>query len=443
MEKGMHVETRDSFKSQFGMIMSMAGLAIGLGNCWRFPYLCGKWGGGAFVFAYLLCALLVVFPCAIVEVGIGKGFHKGLIDVYGDSYHNKTLGYILGGFSSFCQWGQNFYYLAIVAALVYMIKATLTAEWNIVQPDLIYDTFTKNTTLYIALYLIVLALLIYTGIKGVSKGIEKISNIMVPMLFALFVITFILLCVFTPNIADGLNYYLNPDFNKLANPSLWTAALGQALFSIGVGPGALLIYGSHIKDDGEVPVAIATTCCMDTLAGLLAGLAIIPACVAMGIDPESGSGLIFIVLPTVFSKIPFGQFIGCLMFIGIICAAYTSACSNQETAITTWSDGLNIDRKKVVFIMGIINLIFGIACMLNAGQMSFWQTLTGDYTFLPFAAIGSITYAYVYGVSKIRTKFINPSTEFKMPDWFDKYIRLLAVPVLVIVMLYSFVQLFI
>lgn len=434
---------RDTFHSQFGLIMSMAGLCIGLGNVWRFPYLCAYWGGGAFVFAYLIGVVLIVTPLAIVEVGIGKQIHKGLIDVYSDTYHNRTVGKVVGTTMSFLQWGQNFYYFAIVAAIIYYIYAGFTSLWNREAPEMIYTNFTEgNKPLYIALFLIVLVVVFMTGLRGVNKGIEKVSKVMVPLMIVLFILTFILTVINVPNIAVGLNYYLNPDFSKLKDPALWAAAIAQALFSIGVGPGALLIYGSHIKDDGEIPLTIVTTCALDTCAGLLSGLTIIPACVAMGIDPQSGSSLIFLVFPKVFQQIPGGNIIAGLMFIGMACAAYTSACSNQETAITTWSDGYGISRKQTIAIMAVINVVFGIWAILSPSAMNFWQTITGDFTFLPSAVIGGITYVYVFGVKKIREKSINPYTSHKLGRWFDRWVQIVAVPVMIFFMVKTFIGLF-
>lgn len=442
MSKETTVQSRDTFKSQFGLVMSMAGLAIGLGNCWRFPYLCGQWGGGTFVFAYLVGCVLIVVPLAIVEVAIGKGLSKGSIDVYSEAYHSPIVGKILGSVTAFCQWAQNFYYLAIVGAVVYFVYAGATSMWNTTPPTEIYSGFQGNIGLYIVLYLLILALLVYTGLRGVNKGIEAVSKVMVPAMIGLFILTFVLTCIFTPNIVDGLNYYLNPDFSKLGNLQLWAAAIAQALFSIGVGPGALLVYGSHIPRDGEVPLTIATTCAMDTMAGLLAGLTIIPACVANGIDPESGSNLIFLVLPQVFKNIPGGNIIAVFLFLGILCAAYTSACSNQECAITTFSDGYKLSRGKTVAIMAAANLIFGMTCIFSDNMMNFWQTVTGDYTFLPSAALGGITFVYIFGVKNIREKFINPYTDFKLGRWFDRWVQIVAVPVMVFFMAKTFIGLF-
>ena len=435
-------ESRDVFKNRFGMILSMAGLAIGLGNCWRFPYLCAKWGGGSFVFAYLVGVIGLVVPLAIVETAMGKGTRKGLIDTYAMVYKNKPAGYVLGSVSAFGNWAQNFYYVSIMSAIVYFAVGCATSIWNRMPANQIYDSLRDNKVLGIILYIVLLGILLYAGAKGVSKGIERISNIMVPGLFILFILTFIITVATTPGIVDGLNYYLNPDFSKLANPGLWVAAVGQALFSIGVGPGALLVYGSHIKEHGEITISVLTICAMDTCAGLLAGLCIIPSCIAFGIDPQSGSTLIFKVLPVVFQQMPAGRIVGPLLFVGMFFAAFTSACSNQETALTTYSDAARQPRTKVVMIMGIVNLALGIPCLFSTGWESAWQLITSDFFYMPVTVLGGVTYAWVFGVKKIRETQINPDSDIKLGGWFDTWVKFIAVPIMIFLAAYTFIQAF-
>lgn len=434
---------RDTFRSQFGVIMSFAGMAIGLGNCWRFPYLCGKWGGGAFVFAYIIGLVLIVVPLAILEAAVGKQMQAGLIDTYSRAYKNKTVGKVVGGVSTFCNWSQNIFYLSTVAALCYFAYACGTSMWNRgIYGAEMNEHFRSSTVLYVAMFLIVLFFTLWTGLRGVARGIETLSTYAIPAMMLLFIITFAILAATTPNIVEGLNYYLNPDFSKLKDPGLWAAAIAQALFSIGVGPGILLVYGSHMKKNGEIPLTMLTICTLDTLAALLVGLTVIPACVAYGADPQSGSKLVFVILPQIFEKIPCGNIIAPLLFIGMICAAFTSAVGNQETVLTTYGDGFKWGRKKVVFIFGMINLVFGLIAMFNNSFMTFWETVAGDYTFLPSAAIGGFTFAYIIGVKATRDEAINPTTKYKIGGWFDKWVKFVSVPVMILFMAYTFVGLF-
>lgn len=432
---------RDSFKSRFGMIMSIAGMSIGLGNCWKFPYLCGKWGGGAFVFVYLIGCILVIVPLAIVEVSMGKRTQAGLVQTYGDSFRCKPVGYVLGSVSSFGMYAVNFYYVVILGAIVYFIGMFATRAWNRTDVSTMYDSYTGSVA-SVVIYVIIMVIMVYTALKGINKGIEKVSKIMVPSLFILFFITFIILCCTTPNMVDGLNYYLNPDFSQLGNINLWIAAIGQALFSVGVGPGCLLIYGSHLKEDAEITKSVLTICVLDTCVGLLSGLCIIPACIAYGVDPESGSTLIFRVLPVIFEEMPLGAVIGVLLFIGMFFAAFTSAIANQEVALTTFVDAYHLPRPAVAVALGIINLCIGLPCLFSEGWYNLWVNVTGDYLYMPAAAIGGIAYVYCYGVRKLRENNANPYSDIKLGRWFDRWVQIIALPIMIFLTAWNFIALF-
>ncbi|MGI6211893.1 MAG: sodium-dependent transporter [Anaerovoracaceae bacterium] len=436
------VEQRDNFNSQFGTMMSMAGLAIGLGNCWRFPYLCAQWGGGPFLFVYMLVVIFIVIPFLIVEIGMGKGHGKGVADCYEASWHNRPFSMIFGNFFAAENWAQNFFVVGIGATIAYLFYSAVTTRWDTVPADKIYGEFKSMPVLQIILFLCIVALIGFVAFKGVSKGIEKVSSIAIPMMLIIFIVVFILVCATTPNITKGLNYYLNPDFSKMKNPQLWSDAIVQALFSTGAGPGPVLVYGSHIGKHRESTMLGISLGLMDTCAGILAGLAIIPACVAMGIDPQSGSNLIFLVLPTICSRIPLGALIGVLMFFGIFCAAVTTMISNQECAITTFSDSLKCMRKKVIPFVIICTICFGTLDILNVKADAFFQYMAGDLTFLPGAMMGSITYVYAFGVKKIRTQFLNPYAKVKLGRWFDRWVQFIVVPVFIFFCARSFIMLF-
>lgn len=437
------LESRDNFSSQFGTMMSMAGLAIGLGNCWRFPYLCAQWGGGPFLFAYLLVVILLVIPFLIVEIGMGKGHGKGVADCYEASWHNRPFSMVFGNFFAAENWVQNFFVVGLGSTLLYMLYSAVTTKWDDMPADQIYSEFKGNTVLCIVLFLIVILMISIVAFRGVSKGIEKISSIVIPLMLVIFVLVFVLVCITTPNIATGLNYYLNPDFGKLKSPQLWSDALVQALFSTGAGPGPVLVYGSHIARHRESTMMGISLGLMDTMAGVLAGLAIIPACVSMGIDPQSGSNLIFLVFPTVCSKIPFGAVIGVLLFFGIFCAGVTSMISNQECAITTFSDSLKKARTKVIPFVIAATVIFGLLDILNVKADAFFQYMAGDLTFLPGAMMGSITYVYAFGVKRVRTEFLNPTAKLKLGRWFDRWVQFVVVPIFIFFCARSFLMLFI
>ncbi|MGL6200800.1 MAG: sodium-dependent transporter [Lachnospiraceae bacterium] len=430
--KSAGVEKRENWGSQFGLVMAMAGMSVGLGNCWRFPYLVGEYGGGTFVLAYLACVILIVFPLCIVEVGFGKRIGKGLIDCYAEVYRNRKAGIAVGGASAFLYFAMNFFYIFIIANCVRFMWGSLTSVWNTVQSDQIYESYLDNTTVSVVFTVAMILLISFIVYKGITGGIEKVSKIMVPLIFVFFAITILLTALNVDGISAGYNYFFNPDLSRLKELDLWIAAMGQALFSIGVGPGCMLIYGSHIEKKGDVTLTVATICALCTCVGILAGTTIIPACIALGLEPASGDKLIFVVLPAIFAKIPMGNIIGVLVFGAIFFAGITSAIAQLEVAITTFSDGFKITRAKVVVICTVITLIFAVPAIYSQSMMAFWTELAGNYSFILTAAIGAVSFNWIYKVTKIREEAINPTSLIKLGNWFDPYVKYICVPILLI-----------
>ena len=208
----------------------------------------------------------------------------------------------------------------------------------------------------------------------------------------------------------------------------------QALFSIGVGPGCVLIYGSHIAKRDDVTVSLTSVCLLDTSIATIAGMAMIPACIAMGLNPEAGSGLIFIILPTLFSQLPLGSVIGFLVFAAIFFAAITSAIAQLEIPVATFMHGFGWTRAKATAIIGIITLICAIISAISTGFLDFWSNFSGNYGFIVTAGIGSIVYGWVYGVDKIRTNTLNAVGDVPLGKWYTNWVKYIAIPILIIIM---------
>ena len=436
MDKAL--QPRETYKSQLGTVMSIAGLSIGLGNVWRFPYLVGEYGGGTFVVAYLICILFVVAPLAIVEAGFGAGIKKGLMNGYEKVFKNKTLGTIFGGAGSLVYFSMNFFYLLIMASVLCFIFGSATSAWDSMPAEQMYSHYYDNKILMTIVLIAVILLVSFVVYRGVASGIEAVSKIMVPMIFVFFVITIVATLFLVPNIVEGYNYYLNPDFTQFKNPDLWTAAMGQALFSVGVGPGCLYVYGSRIKKKGDVTLTVITISAMVTVVGLLAGMTIIPACIALGLNPESGATLIFNVLPAIFSMLPGGTILGVLVFLAIFFAGITSAIAQLEVAVTTFSDRFNWTRGVTVIGATIITLAIAIPGVYIDSFLQFWSDFSGNYGFIVTAAIGAVCFVWIYGVKRIRNDYINPVSDIKLGSWFDPYVKFIAAPIMVIIMIFNF-----
>ncbi|MDD5922184.1 MAG: sodium-dependent transporter [Eubacteriales bacterium] len=425
---------REDWTSRFGAIMSMAGMAVGLGNVWRFPYLVGQYGGGAFVFAYLISLIVCVIPLCLVEASLGKGMQAGELDTWTKITHSSKVGKTIGSIFSLGYSTMNFYFMFVLAGSIYFMYTFATNKKATMAPEKIYQDMNDNhLTALVVITILVTLLTFFVLWKGIVSGIESISKVMMPAIVVIFAIIIIFCAILTPNIVDGYNFYLEPDWSVLKHLSVWKAAAGQAFFSIGVGPGCVLVYGSHIKRNEDVTMSMITVCMVDTTIALLAGFAIIPTCVALGIDPQSGSGLIFIVLPKALSQIPFGNVFGILAMLAIFFAGITSAIAQAEVAITSFSDGLKMNRNKVTFSLCLLTLVFAVICAVNTSQFDFWNNFSGNYVFIVSAGIGAIGFNYVYGTKKIRTEFMNPGSDIQIGGWFDKWVQFVACPIALII----------
>lgn len=433
----MSSHNNEKYASRFGAIMSMAGMAVGMGNVWRFPYMVGQYGGGAFVFAYLVAAVCIVAPLAIVEAGIGKGLGKGMVGTFTYGLKSSKLGKLFGIVFAGGYATMNFFYFLILAASVYFVYSSATSEWNTVQADLIYGQIMENQHLMAVIIAALVLVMIYVTARGVSSGIEAMSKYMMPLMVLFFIIAIVFAIVTVDDIAVGYNWYLKPDWAMLKNPALWVAAIGQACFSIGIGPGCILIYGSHLDRTDDVSQNILTVAVLDTCAGILAGLAIIPACIGMGLTPQSGSGLIFMVLPTLLSQIPGGAVVGILVFGAIFFAGFSSAIAQFEVIVSTFVSDFKWTRKKSAVTFGLMTLVGAVVAAYSTGWFDFWNNFAGNYVFIVTAGIGAIVYVYIINAEKVRTRYVNPSSDIRLGRWFAKYVKFVAAPVMILMMLNS------
>lgn len=427
----------ESFASRFGAIMSMAGMCIGMGSVWRFPYMVGQYGGGSFIIAYVISCLVIVLPLAIVECGIGKGYGKGMIGVFTDVFHSKAGGKVVGSIYSVGYFTMNFFYYAVLASSTYFIYSCAVGEWNTKAPQDIYPAFSDKKLLVAIISVVLVVATIWVIVKGVDAGIEKMSKIMIPMMFVFFiaVIIFGIFCI--DGIQEGYNWYLQPDWEMLAKPEVWLAAVSQGLFAVGVGPGCVLTYGSHLKKTSDVTLNMTTVCLLTCSVGVIVGMALIPACIAMGLDPASGSMLIYEVIPTLLSRIPAGRIVGVLLFVAIFFAGFSTAIAQTEVAVATFANDLKWGRRKAGYFFGAINIVTVVWAAYSTRFYDFWNDFSGNYVFIITAGVGAILFMYVIGAEKVRLKYLNPSSDIRVGKWFSTYAKWVAAPLMILVMLNS------
>jgi NSS family neurotransmitter:Na+ symporter len=361
---------RDSFSGRFAVIAAVAGSAIGLGNIWRFPYVTGENGGGAFLLIYLICIIAIGIPVMTSEFIIGRAAQRnpyGAFKALAPKRPWFLIGLmgvaaafmILAFYTTVAGWTLEYFYQAVAGNLAGKSNEELT---------LMFDIFQKGSFRPLLWFLIFMT---FTGaiiISGVRKGIEKYTKVMMPFLFILL----LLLCVRSltlPGAGEGLKFLFYPDISKLT-PKVILEALGQSFFSLSIGMGTLITYGSYIKKDENLASSAAMVTIADTAIAVIAGIAIFPAVFALGGSPASDTGLVFIVLPEIFQKIPLGNVFATLFFLLLSIAALTSTISVLEVIVAYLSEELNMSRKKATVAATLSVSVLGVITVLSLGTLS-------------------------------------------------------------------------
>jgi len=369
---------RGTWGSKIAFIFAATGSAIGLGNIWRFPMMVGKNGGAVFVLVYIVVVVLIGFAVMLAELVIGRHAQKnpvGAIKYIKPGTPWKFIGY-LGVITGVCILS----YYSVVAgwAAGYMIKTASGAFRGEVTSQLtnkIFTEFSSNPLEVLLLFLLIIGITTFIISKGVKKGIERWTKVLMPLLFIL--IIFLAIRALTlPGAAEGIAFYLKPDFSKL-NGTIILYALGQAFFSLSLGMGTMITYGSYIHKSDNLVSSAGWVSFSDTLIAILAGFIIFPTLFAIpGVEPSAGPGLVFKVLPLIFSKIQGGYIFGTLFFALLSVAALTSTISVLEVPVAYFIDERNWSRKKAAYLVGFLSFVIGIPSALASGASSIFTKMT-------------------------------------------------------------------
>ena len=361
---------RESFGSGFGILVAMAGSAVGLGNLWRFPYLVGTNGGAAFIIIYLAFVLLLALPIMYAEFVVGRRSQANVFGACkvlapGTKWCNIGFIYVLGSLaiiSFYCVvggWTINYFWKAVTfkfavadtAALGNMFNQTVTANYEPLG--------------FMLVFLVATALIVMAGVKD---GIERYTKVMMPVLF-LIVVLVAIRSVTLPGAGAGLEFLFKPDFSKVTANTLLDA-LGQAFFSLSIGCGTIMTYSSYVSKKENIVGLSVETAMADTLFAIIAGLAIMPAVFAFGISPAEGPGLVFVTLPYIFAQIPMGSFLAILFFFMLFIAAITSSISMLEVIVAYLNEEFKIGRKLAIILTFVVVAVLGTMCSLSQGVMA-------------------------------------------------------------------------
>jgi neurotransmitter:Na+ symporter, NSS family len=363
--------SRSQFGSKFGFIMAAAGSAVGLGNIWRFPYLTGENGGAAFVLVYIFCVVLVAVPMLINEIAIGRLTGKNPVGAVQSLGGNKIWVGLVGVLPLLVTFVVLSYYSTIAGWTVGYIFTSLFSIKTT------FSEFIANPAYVVPLGAAVILMTAFIVLAGVSGGIEKATKILMPLLFVLLILV-ILRSITLPGAGKGIEYYLVPDFSKI-NGRVILAALTQAFFSLGVGWGMMITYGSYLNKNQNIVTSSLWVSTMDTSIALLAGFMVFPAVFAFNQSPSEGPTLVFSVLANIFQQMPLGNIAGALFFLLLFFAAITSTISMLEAPSAYFMDQKKWSRKKAAWIVAIAAFLLGIPSALSTRAVESLSVINVDF----------------------------------------------------------------
>lgn len=452
---------REKFSSRLGFILISAGCAIGLGNVWRFPFITGQYGGAAFVLIYLLFLVILGLPIMVMEFSVGRASQKSaalsfdVLEPKGSKWHWYKWGAMAGNYLL-----MMFYTTIGGWMLIYFYKMA-TGQFAGMDAAAVENAFgglMNQPGLMIGAMVLVVVVCFCICLGGLQKGVERITKWMMLCLLGLMVVLAVN-SLLLPGGAEGLKFYLWPDFGKLVESGLWEAiyaAMGQAFFTLSLGIGAIAIFGSYIKKDRALTGEAVCVTALDTSVALIAGLIIFPACSAFGVQADSGPNLIFITLPNVFNAMAGGQFWGALFFLFMLFAAASTIIAVFENIISFAMDLTGCSRKKAVWINMIVIIVLSLPCVFGFNLLSGFQPLGAGKTVLDLEdflvsnnllPLGSLVYLlfcttrYGWGWKNFRAE-ANAGKGLKFPQWVRPYVTYVLPLIVLVIFVFGYITMF-
>ena len=372
------MENREKFSSRLGFILISAGCAIGLGNVWRFPYITGKYGGGAFVLLYLFFLVIMGLPIVVMELSVGRGSQKSSAMSFNALEPAGSKWHVFRYFSMAGNYLLMMFYTTIGGwMLAYFVKMT-KGDFEGAGTEQVKEVFTsltsnRNAMLFWMVLISVAALLICS--LGLQKGVELITKVMMSSLLVIMIVL-VIRALTLPDAMSGLKFYLLPDFGKMAESGIKEAvfaAMGQAFFTLSVGVGSIAIFGSYIGKERSLAGEAVSITALDTFVAVVAGLIIFPACFAFDVNPGEGPGLVFVTLPNVFREMTGGRIWGSLFFLFMTFAALSTIVAVFQNIIQFARDLWGWPLRKSVLVNGVLLIVLSVPCVLG---MTDWSSVT-------------------------------------------------------------------
>lgn len=448
------MEKREKLSSRLGFILLSAGCAIGIGNVWKFPYITGLYGGGAFVLVYLFFLIIMGVPMMTMEFAIGRASRKSpllackVLEKPGQKWHLQGFMAMAGNYL------LMMFYTTVTGWMLHYFYLTATGAFSGADVSLVTEKFPEMLS-QPAIMVLWMVIVVVAGFSicsfGVQKGVEKITKIMMIALLALIVILAVNSMTLKGGV-EGLKFYLLPDFKRMADIGIGTtivAAMNQAFFTLSLGIGAIAIFGSYIGKEHTLFGESMRVAVLDTFVALFSGLIIFPACYSFGVNADSGPNLIFITLPNIFNHMTGGRLWGSLFFIFMAFAAFSTVIAVFENIISCSMDLTGCSRKKASFINIFLMILLSLPCALGFNLLSGVQPFGDGSTIMDLEdflvsnialPIGSLIYL-LFCVSRYGwgwKNFIeeaNTGKGFKMPEWLRFYMAYILPLIILLIFL--------
>ena len=456
---------REKLGSRLGFILLSAGCAIGMGNVWKFPYITGQYGGGAFVLIYLIFLAILGIPVLTMEFSLGRASQKSPVKMYQELEPKGSKWHIHSYFAMAGNYILMMFYTSVSGWMLQYIFYMASGRFEGMNADQIYDEFNimlSNPWILMAFVAVVIIIGFGVCALGVQKGIEKVSKWMMLALLAIMVVLAVR-SLFLPGGGEGLKFYLVPDFGKMFEGgfkgffNVVVAAMNQAFFTLSLGIGSMAIFGSYLKKDRALMGEAINVTILDTFVAITAGLIIFPACFAYGVEPGAGPGLIFQTLPNVFNNMAGGRIWGTLFFIFMGCAALTTVIAVFENIIAMCMDQFGWSRKKACLINGIVMFFLALPCLLGFNALASFQPLgpgsgvldLEDYVvsniLLPVGSLIFVIFCnfkFGWGFDKFKEE-ANTGAGAKVANWMKYYFRYGLPIVIGVILVYGIISPFI
>ncbi|MEG0565263.1 MAG: sodium-dependent transporter [Hungatella sp.] len=429
-QKSIH--QNGGFRSSFGFVLACVGSAVGMGNIWMFPYRLGQYGGGAFLIPYILFIALFGLVGLSAEFAIGRRAKTGTLGVYEYCWGSRgkgKLGYLLGWIPLLGSLGIAIGYAIIVGWVLRALAGSVTNTILTTDAALFFSQGTGNFG-SIPWHIMVILIAALVLMFGATKGIERINKILMPSFFVLFAILAIRVA-FLPGAMEGYRFLFIPKWESLLKIDTWVMAMGQAFFSLSITGSGMMVYGTYLSKSEDIPKASIRTAIFDTIAAMLAALAIMPAVFAFGIEPNAGPPLMFITLPNIFRQMPMGQLFAILFFLSVAFAGITSLINMFEAVSESWQTRFHLSRKAAVALCSGITLLVGIFLEAEPNVGAWMDFIT--IIVVPFGAVlGAISIYYVLGYEEIKEE-LEEGREKPLGAFFKPLAKYVYVPLAVVV----------